>query len=128
MGIILKMFEQENPIKCVPGRFRQVYPEYLTDVNVLLCPGFASAEIGYEILYPASNETYWKDLYYQVEGVDPDEENVGYYQSVIPIIIEKEGCSGGGGRNVLFVDGHVKFIRDENWDADMGPYLEHAYN
>ena len=124
LGIIFKMYENESPNEYIPGGFRQTYPEYLTDMRILVCPGFSNSDVDYQILFPASNAEHWKDLYYQIEGIQPEER---IYQSAVPIIIEKEGCSGGSGRNVLFIDGHVEFILEENWNADMGPYLEYAY-
>ena len=131
LGLVFKMFENECPGGYFPGGFRQAYPEYIVDMNVLICPGLANAEVGYEILFPASNAEFWKDMYYQVEGINPDEGDYpkanAIMQSTIPNIIEKEGCSGDAGRNVLFIDGHVEFILEENMDERIGAYLEYAY-
>jgi prepilin-type processing-associated H-X9-DG protein len=41
--------------------------------------------------------------------------------------MENKDCSDSGGRNVLFADGHVEFIKESDWDTRMGPYLKYAY-
>lgn len=38
-------------------------------------------------------------------------------------MIQIDECSGSGGRNVFFVDGHVEYVLHDNWNDQIGPYL-----
>jgi hypothetical protein len=54
LGLVFKMYANESYNQYIPGGFRQTYPEYVTDLNVLICPGLNDGKVSYTILYPAS--------------------------------------------------------------------------
>jgi len=182
MGLIFKMFANESKGQCYPqlspepGRLMfshekgeqtyPVYPDYLTDLNVLICPGDKKAEVlktpeakkdpgklvddhsyfylGYVVHNDADVKAF-ADAYkarvakglkfnedldgpqgkiYQLrEGIErklvTDASNpaaAAKAQSEIPVLIERPGHHEPDGGNVLFMDGHVEFIRmGGNW-------------
>ena len=184
MGIIFKMFANEAKGQVWPclspksgtlfvanesEGISNVYPEYLTDVSVLLCPADKDAEklketakssdprllfddqsyiyLGYAISNQddlaafaqaykdivAKGEEFDRDLtlpggktlYRLREGVErffiTDINDAGQsakIQSTIPVLIERPGNHKPDGGNVLYMDGHVEFIRyadDGTW-------------
>ncbi|HIA46476.1 MAG TPA: hypothetical protein EYN96_00555 [Candidatus Hydrogenedentes bacterium] len=127
LGLTIKMFEGEHPNRLVPPGFRQVYPEYMPDARVLICPGQSDEILSYEIIYPASSEEYRRQVYIEVEGIPLEDVDPGAVNSRIPLIVELRECSESGGRNVEFVDGHVEWIADADWDRIIGPYLDYRY-
>lgn len=124
LGLVFKMFQNECPGEFIPAGFRQTFPEYMSDIKVLVCPGRQYDGIGYEVLFPASNELYWKEIYIQVEGVEATNNK---YMASVPWLIEKVDCSESGGRNVLFADGHAEFVTDEDWEIQIAPFMKYAY-
>jgi prepilin-type processing-associated H-X9-DG protein len=182
LGLIFKMFANESKGQCYPqlspepGRLMfshekgeqtyPVYPDYLTDLNVLICPGDKKAEVlktpeakkdpgkliddhsyfyfGYVVHNDADVKAF-ADAYkarvakglkfnedldgpqgkiYQLrEGIErklvTDASNpaaAAKTQSEIPVLIERPGHHEPDGGNVLFMDGHVEFIRmGGNW-------------
>ncbi len=121
------MFEGEHLNRLVPPGFRQVYPEYMPDVRVLICPRQSDEILSYEIIYPASDDEYRRQVYIEVEGIPLEDVDPGAVNSRIPLTVELHECSESGGRNVEFVDGHVEWIADADWDRIIGPYLDYRY-
>jgi len=122
---LIKMFENESRGEYIPAGFAMAYPEYVADLNILTCPSQVYGKESYTILYPASKNEYWQELFETVTGqVPPNTYSVG---SAVPMVIETHECSGLKGRNVLYTDGHAEFITDAEWESRMGPWLEHSY-
>jgi prepilin-type processing-associated H-X9-DG protein len=123
LGLSLKMFENESKGEFISGGWATIYPEYLVDPRVLLCPGKNGEECSYDILYPASNRRYWEEIHSELFG-----SGAPYDGSKIPWLIERKECgSESGGRNVYFHDGHVEFIKNEAWTERMGRFLKYSY-
>ena len=182
MGIVLKMYSNESEGKYFPALSSEpgnlmmtgdaVYPEYLTELQVLICPSDPEdadlepqevRDYSYWYLgYAVSNQTElvaFHDAYLKVvekggEFVDdiqvPDgtgtagadrimrlgaefeafirttDPNPPVTLSDVPLMIERvasksEAPHPPDGGNVLFLDGHVEFIRWGEW-----PYTEEA--
>lgn len=58
LGLVFKTYANEQINEYISGGFRQVYTEYLNDLKVLICPGRRDGKVGYQILYPASNNGF----------------------------------------------------------------------
>jgi len=127
LGLSMKMFESEDPNRLVPPGFRQIYPEYVPDLAALTCPSKPYGTLSYDIIYPASNDEFRRQIYSQVEGIPLEDVRKMNVDSRIPIIVELHECSESEGRNVIFVDGHAEWIADTDWDRVIGPYLEYRY-
>ncbi len=181
MGLVFKMFANESPggvypaLSSEPGRLmcanetpllpNPVYPEYLTDPHVLLCPSDPDAPhdealqgpeeilddrsyfyLGYSITNDDEMEAFaeaYKRALEEGRGFDEDlpappgrgsgggdtflrlREGVERFvmtdvnnpaaasqiQSCIPVLMDRLGNHVPGGANVLYLDGHVDFIR-----------------
>lgn len=123
LGLSFKMYENECKGEYFPGGFRQIYPEYMSDLAVLSCPGGELGSLGYQVVFPATNRNDWLAIEAAVYGIQVEDVNQRTYQSHIPMMVEIDECSGSGGRNVLFVDGHVEYVLHQNWNAQIVPYL-----
>lgn len=123
LGLSMKMFQNENPDELYPPGPHSVYPEYMVDTRVLSCPSSDPSEISYEFVYPAVNDAFINEIASAVTGLT--REALGSSAlSLVPIVFETHECSASAGRNVLFPDGHVEFILDENWETRVEPYLD----
>lgn len=165
LGLVCKMFANENRsafprLNAQPGRLmfvpEEVYPEYLTDPNVMNCPavkrvpaeliddesyfylGFATTNEEQGLAFAAAYEaaakegrTLGEDLPVPPGGpagldkIHPLREGIERFfitdindpaasamtQSTIPTIVERPGHHSPDGGNVLFMDGHVEFIK-----------------
>ncbi len=168
LGLVFKMFSNESRGGRFPGldpragnlmfTMKEVYPEYLTDPNIMKCPAnkdlqqadrskdswsFDNSDYWYlghavndEVLGLAFIEAYHKaadqgepldqdfkgdsssqSIYRLREGIErffiTDINNPAgsaMAQSRIPVLIERPG-NHSGGANVLFLDGHVEYIK-----------------
>jgi prepilin-type processing-associated H-X9-DG protein len=125
LGLVIKMFQLEHEGSMTPPGWHSVFPEYLGHVGILTCPGGEAHTFGYELVFPATMPEFFDDLLAEVEGFTIEEaDGSRIFQNYIPIVIETGECNELGGRNVTFLDGHVEFVRHEEWDAVVGPYLE----
>lgn len=83
-----------------PSSLKDLYPDYVGDsLNVFVCPSTADEVTGAE-------EIDEKGSYIYVSGLSessPVDTVVAY---------DREENHGGEGRNVLFVDGHVEWVRE----------------
>lgn len=174
LGIVFRMFEGENrgwfpPLSGESGRLnfllKPVYPEYLTDMSVLICPSASEAEKPVEPVRSVEaaqevmrNSSYWylgyalpteQEAMALVEAVRKAVEDgttlpqqvpvtlktasepvmvhalrggvEHFYEdkfggserarTMIPVMVERSGHHEPGGINVLYMDGHVEFIR-----------------
>jgi prepilin-type processing-associated H-X9-DG protein len=179
MGIIFKMFANESAGEVFPalsseagrlmfGNEKQVYPEYLTDLSVLMCPADKDAgllddpakkedpasliddhsyyyfgyvlknEEDFKAFAKAYKERIAKGLKFDTdlkvddrnllrlrEGVERffitdinDPASAAKVQSEVPVLIERADNHEPKGGNVLFMDGHVDFLKygdDGKW-------------
>ena len=125
MGIIIKMFANEHPEYTPPG-WNTVYPEYLKDPRILTSPKDEPFTDSYLYLFPA---THIKELAREYAARPDDPASVNEARSTIPILLNKTDFPGPEpGRNVLFLDGHVEYIRTDSdrWRNDILPFIEAA--
>ena len=107
LGLVIKMFENEHHGFTPPG-WLSVYPEYLSDTQILTSPGDKPGSESYEYLLPATN----LDAMVQELVEEPNNPSaVAQTQSEIPLVMNKNDWPDGG-RNMLFADGHVEYVRD----------------
>ena len=173
MGIVYKMFANESKdmvfphLSAAPGQLMsaksEIYPEYLTDPNILICPSLPDSEqwrakrdaaiddesyfyLSYAVMgdkdvaafcaaykeqmakgvpfdgdlaVPAGTGSGGGNVIYRMkEGVErafvADMHNpagAAMAQSRLPILIERPENHMPTGGNVLFMDGHVEFMR-----------------
>ena len=173
MGLVYKMFANESKgmvfphLSATPGQLMsaksEIYPEYLTDPVILICPSMPDYDtwsakhdaaiddecyfyLGYavcdesdvavfcaaykermakgepldgDLTVPDGKGSLGGNIIYRLkEGVErffiTDINNpagAAMVQSKIPILIERPGNHVPTGGNVLFMDGHVEFIR-----------------
>ncbi len=126
-GLSLKMFEQEAPDKRLPAGWLMIYPEYMPDRCIMVCPGASKPEMSYELLFPAVTGKELEATYDALFGKTYPANAPGSranMQSRIPIVIEINECSSSGGRNVLFLDGHTEHIKGRLEDnPKLAPFL-----
>lgn len=84
--------------------------------------------MSYELLYPATHIADLARFSAETTGCGGDPENPAYLalaESKVPVVIERYAHvrEDGAGYNVLFLDGHVTHIAEENLDAELRPYL-----
>ncbi len=127
LGLSLKMFESEDRERRFPAGWYMIYPEYMPDPCILVCPGSTQHEVAYEVLFPAVNvkeleATFDSLLPGAVDANAPGSRAIR--QAHIPLVIELHECSESGGRNVLFLDGHVEHRQGplESY-PDLAPFL-----
>jgi prepilin-type processing-associated H-X9-DG protein len=124
LGIIVKMFQNENRYMLTPPGWHTVYPEYMTDPAILTAPWDEPGTASYQLIFPAASEDDLAALAIQISaerGVDIDD---GRATAHVPLVYEVQGNPGlGDGRNVLFLDGHVEYIDDTEWRERIQPYL-----
>lgn len=122
-GLVIKMFEIENHGYTPPG-ICSVYPEYLSDPSILTSPKDPAGTDSYLYILPA---THLEDYCNQMAPAEdyPLEVARGISQSQVPIMLNKTNFPEGG-RNVLFADGHVEYVRtsSEQWKNGVEPYIK----
>ena len=128
LGLVAKMFENEHQNYTPPGWY-MVYPEYLTDYNILVCPAQAPGTDSYDYFFPATHIDYYLDIYESLSGKTLEEmgpAGTAIVQSSVPLIVERHGHQVDNGkevRNVLFADGHVEAMTSEAIAERVEPYL-----
>jgi len=123
MGIACKMFTNTQVVNLMPPGLRTLYPNYIIDVRILTCPGTKPGTESYELLFPATNVAYIQKLGRQVEGLSADADEA-LLQSKVPFALELQDCNGLGGRNILYLDGHVTLHEDGEWESIVEPYWQ----
>lgn len=128
LGIAMKMFENAHDGYVFPG-WLSAYPDYIGDVSILSCPEQTEKAIDYDYWWPATRfPQMYPQVYAQAEGLVIEEdypvEFVMEAGGHVPVIVERHrhAIPGGWGKNVLFADGHVAFIKSEDLGGVLGPY------
>ena len=99
IGIAVKMFRSDHS-NALPKSFNDLYPEYMTRLDSLVCPSNPDAEVG-----DAKDIAAWADYEFVAGASGADKETV--------IVREKsDDFHIPPGRNSLFADGHVSFERN----------------
>lgn len=107
IGIAIKGFEEEHPNEA-PHKMSDLYPKYISDINVFSCPSSTETNRAPDKL----------DGWSAYEFVAPPSAVDG------PIVREKNPFHVPKGRNILYKDGHVEFVRDtgsEEWAPVENP-------
>lgn len=123
LGLTLKMSMNEFPGQYGPAGFLTLYPEYMPDPRVVNCPSDDPNAISYALAIPCAGEPHFEALAEAVYG-----ESVSSAQSRVPLAYDLHECSGSGGRNVLFADGHVEYLKEEHFQRSVEPFLDLAVN
>lgn len=105
-GLVIKMFENDNHEYTPPG-WLYVFPEYLADASMVTSPKDEPSTDSYLLLCPATNI---KEYISQTHG-ELDPAAWGQVYAGIPVAMNRTDFPDPAGRNVLFADGHVAFIR-----------------
>ena len=126
LGLVIRMFSAEHR-EYVPASWRTVYPDYLCDPNVLVCPAGDKLETCYDIVFPALHEEDLAMIWEAVEGQGAAQAPGGGWESRVPVVTEKHRHTVDAKvvRNVLFYDGHVEAMSDEQWNEHVKPYIEY---
>ena len=132
LGLVNKMFQNENAGEHVIPGFCTVYPEYMTDPNVLTSPWDEPGTVSYEILFPAAAQedllALGIDIVESQGNTDPNDAVLNARaQSEVPIMFNKSDIPAVGdrpaSRNVLYLDGHVERLRLDEFQKRVGPFL-----
>lgn len=100
MGLCLRMYSNENPKGLLPPKLSVLYPEYITDISILVCPVRGVRPLTAEQIDAQSDYVYTPPT-----GLNPTED------VKVPLISDRDGNHGANGRHVLFADGHVERVR-----------------
>ncbi|GMW03811.1 MAG: hypothetical protein AMXMBFR84_49450 [Candidatus Hydrogenedentota bacterium] len=139
LGLVIKMFMNEHDNIMPPG-WNSVYPEYLTDMNVLRSPWDAPGEQSYEYLFPTATEESLLQLAADLVnsgqiasedlGTDNPQALNAQLMSKVPILFNQAELPRTPGRpaarNVLFLDGHVEVVPTSEWNARITPFQQRA--
>ena len=98
IGICFKMFANEHNNE-LPKSFNDLYPEYITDPYVLVCPS-SEDKVG-----DLKDIASWTSYEIVKTGIDEGKEDVVIVQEKL------ERAHIPGARNLLFEDGHVEIQR-----------------
>ncbi|MBX7257592.1 MAG: zf-HC2 domain-containing protein [Candidatus Hydrogenedentes bacterium] len=135
LGLVVKMYQNEHKYECTPPGWLSVYPEYLTDPNVLTSPWDQPGTASYDYFFPARSQKELLQVAAEVSG-DPrlvgiDLSNVenpatiAKLQSEVPLAANKHDIPGEAEarRNVLFLDGHVECVTMDQWEERVAPFI-----
>lgn len=121
-GLVIYMFKDAHWGYTPPG-WLSCIPECLSDPSILTSPKDAPGTDSYLYLYPALN---LQEAAQQALG-ETDSANpavVAKYLSQLPLLTNKTDFPGpDAGRNVLFADGHVAYMRTDVWRERILPHV-----
>jgi prepilin-type processing-associated H-X9-DG protein len=113
------MFMNEVPGEYSPGGWMTCYPEFLPERRILTCPSTEPGVMSYRMTWPTANEQEFRQLHRDLTGGDDPR-----FQAYVPMVVEVNECGASGGRNVLFLDGHVEYIQGRLEDEPrIAPFL-----
>ncbi len=138
LGIVLKMFMNDDREKRYPGGFAVTVPQFLIDTLILTCPGLEEGDLdgrtlSYEFLFPGFTNEELRAVADELDlssennnlaGADDGAARLGD----IPLVLEAHECSGSGGSHVLFADSHIEVLQSVDWEARVAPFVEYAEN
>jgi len=104
VGLCCKLFANEHN-NTLPKTLNDLYPEYLTDPSVLVCPS-STDEPG-----DTKDMAAWSSYEIVYTGIDENDK------AVVTVQEKKEDAHIPHGRNYLFGDGHVEFRRMGSFPA-----------
>jgi prepilin-type processing-associated H-X9-DG protein len=105
IGLGMMMYAQDNDNQ-FPAKLSQLYPEYLTDLDLFMCPSSGKT-------ITSADQIDTKTPYVLVPGVP-----LGSGGAVV-LAYERRGMHEGG-TNVLFADGHVEWVSGNRLDQLIG--------
>jgi prepilin-type processing-associated H-X9-DG protein len=98
IGIVMHLYRAEHD-GTWPQTFAELYPEYISDLGVLICP---SSNVTQGNLEDVASWASYEYTPYHGESAP----------ATVVICRDKESFHGPGGKNELFADGHVAFKPD----------------
>jgi prepilin-type processing-associated H-X9-DG protein len=98
VGLCLRMYSGEDPKGFLPPKLSVLYPEYITDISILVCPVRGRRPLTAEQIDAQSDYVYTAPA--DLRGID----------DTAPLLSDRDGNHGANGRHVLFADGHVERV------------------
>lgn len=126
LALSQKMFNNEDREERYSAGWFMLYPEYMPDPKILICPGSGNREVAYEVLFPAVTDKELFAVYESLFGEAGADSRSAQSEMMtrIPMLIELHECSGSGGWNVLFLDGHAEHRKGPlESHPDLAPFL-----
>jgi prepilin-type processing-associated H-X9-DG protein len=102
VGLCCKMYANEHDNQ-MPKSFNDIYPEYISDASILVCPS-STDEVG-----DLKDIASWSSYEIVYTGTDDDNEETVTVQE------KREDVHIPFGRNFLFGDGHVEYRRSPRY-------------
>ena len=110
IGLALHMYAMDYD-EHFPENLSALYPKYVSDLKVFICPSRPGV----------TKEDVKKDFnicYKYVKGMSE------LYSDNCLIAYDKKENHKGKGRNVCFVDGHLEWVPEEEWDSVWKKHLQ----
>lgn len=128
LGLVLKMFANEDRENSFPGGWAMTIPDYLVDTKVLTCPGLGEEDgpgrtVSYSLLFPGLRED---DMGAIAADLGIEAQAGGTAQAVVPLVVEIHDCAERGKSHVLFADGHVETFTSGRWKERIAPFVAYA--
>src|SRR5690606_9705316 len=99
-----------------PPGWWSVVPEYLVDVRVLTHPADPEGTVSYEYLQPAIHLE--EAVFASVAGESEITARLNAESfASLPLVYERRPTGRVPGRNVLFADGHVEWMREQEFQV-----------
>jgi prepilin-type processing-associated H-X9-DG protein len=109
IGLACEMYAEDNE-NAFPTNWQQLYPDYIDNLGVFLCPSSVNDLRGKEILTAENNS------YVLVPGLSSD------MPARLILAYDKADNHQGAGRNVLFLDAHVEWMPNADGTADNNSF------
>lgn len=131
LGLVLRLFQQEDSERRLPGGWASTVPDYMTNTLVLTCPGLEEEDVpdrtvSYDFLFPTLTED---EMIQRAETVNVSATEIGSASSNlsrIPLVVENHECSQSGGSHVIFADGHGELLMPDEWEIRIAPFADYA--
>ncbi|MBU0679754.1 MAG: type II secretion system GspH family protein [Verrucomicrobia bacterium] len=130
LGLIFLSYINDNgsyPVRDSGGGFwtDQIYPNYLSDTNLLICPSERRGQARIVENDPGPVSTYWYGAGDVVDAAG-DTVSLGYtygsdYEAWVMCDYWYTGCHEKG-KNALFQDGHVSFVPVADVQVNTGEF------
>jgi prepilin-type processing-associated H-X9-DG protein len=128
LELVLRMFENEDTEKRLPGGWISVVPNYMSDTMLLTCPCLGEKDelgrvVSYDLLFPVLTFDELREVAHEL---DVEADSDARLLSEIPLLNENHECSNSGGSHVLFADGHVELLMRNEWEVRVAPFVDYA--